>query len=184
MVSLEPYQERLIGMKQEGKSYNEMIDWLLINGVDISKRSLERRFSDWGATLPHNLVTPEVVCQVEELYHHSLLSDAEIAKKIAENNGPNLSARQVKRLRDTHSLTRRVQRQDPQSSIDRTVSTREVVFHLINEGTGRSYGSRWAQTHLRRRYGINARRADIQAALREFDPNGVARRARRERQPR
>ena len=100
-------------------------------------------------TKPRNPVTPEVLSQLEDLYHHSLLSDTEIAKRIAENNGPILLARQVKSLRNKNSISRRVQRQDPQSSAARTETTRAVVFHLITEGTGRSYGSRWAQTHLR-----------------------------------
>ena len=58
----------------------------------------------------------------------------------------------------------------------RSEATRAAVSHLISEGGGRSFGSRWAQTHLRRRLGHHARLSDIQSALREFDPIGVAQR--------
>ena len=48
-TTLDQFKNELIEMKQQGQSYINMIEWLLLKGVDTSKRSLERRLSEWGA---------------------------------------------------------------------------------------------------------------------------------------
>jgi hypothetical protein len=174
--SLDTYRNELIEMKQQGKTYREMLIFIHSNGYNTSKRSLERQFQQWDVTNMTLPDTDEFVTQLKNLYLHDLLSDAEIAQKITDDEGRHPSARQIKRIRLKNGLIRRVNKADPQTSTARLEATRAAVSHLITEGGGRSFGSRWAQTHLRRRLGHHARLVDIQVALREFDPVGVAQR--------
>jgi hypothetical protein len=174
--SLDTHKTELVEMKKQGKTYREILTFIHSIGYNVSKRSLERQFQQWGAigmTLPG---TDEFITQLKDLYLHDLLSDTEIAQRIIDDEGRHPSARQIKRIRLKNGLIRRVNKADPQISAARLEATRSVVSHLITEGGGRSFGSRWAQTHLRRRLGHHARLLDVQVALREFDPVGVAQR--------
>jgi hypothetical protein len=71
-------------------------------------------------------------------------------------------------------FSRRVKLQDPEASAQRTADTYQRVQEIITNGPGRSFGSRWIMTHLRRKYGYHARLTDIQEALQALDPEGVA----------
>jgi hypothetical protein len=90
---------------------------------------------------------------------------------------------QIKELRLQHKISRRVKKHDNNVSAQRTTGTRQHVQELLNSH-GRSYGSRWIVTHLRRKHGYQARLADVQQALRELDPEGVASRTPGLRRPR
>ena len=121
---------------------------------------------------------------MQDLYLTNLLTDAQIASRIADTQGNAPTANQIKEIRLKHNIQRRVKKHDDAISAARTEATRAAVTHLFNEGGGRSFGLRWTQTSLRRREGHNARRSDIQLALREIDPVGVdARNPRLQRSP-
>ena len=133
-------------------------------GLDVGESTLRRYCKQWGVTKTINTpvtLTDELLAQIEDLFLHTLLSDVQIAQAITDNKGPQLSARKIKEIRHQHGLIRRVNKDDPQKSIVRSEATQAAVSHLITEGGGRSFGSRWAQVHLHRRLGHHARLSDI-----------------------
>jgi hypothetical protein len=186
LSQLHNYQELLLEMRANDQSYDSMVSTLDAVGCTTSVRSLKRYFKDQGLTNSYDAlkITPQLVDQVKDLYLHSMLSDTQIALRTADHEGKQLSTRQVKRIRLQEGLTRRVKTFDAVNSALRTEAARADVSHLISEGSGRSFGSRWAQTHLRRRLGHYHRLHDVQSALREFDPKGVKIRSLHTRPPR
>jgi hypothetical protein len=117
-------------------------------------------------------ITDELAERVNYLFHHSLLSDSQIAIKIAEEDGLQTSANQVQEIRLLFGWHRR--NLTPTQSTAQQQLTQQYVSQLV-AGEGRSFGHRWAMTYLRRR-GHRARQLDVADALRLSDPEGVARR--------
>src|SRR5271154_3715612 len=115
-------------------------------------------------------ITDELAKRVNYLFHHSLLSDSQIAIKIAEEDGIQTSANQVQEIRLLFGWHR--QNLTLTQSTAHQQLTQQYVGQLV-AGEGRSFGRRWAMTYLRRR-GHRARQLDVADTLRLFDPEGVA----------
>ena len=93
-------------------------------------------------------ITDELAERVNYLFHHSLLSDSQIAIKIAEEDGLQSSANQVQEIRLLFGWHR--QNLTPTQSTAQQQLTQQYVGQLI-AGEGRSFGRRWVMTYLRRR---------------------------------
>jgi len=176
-LTLDDFQPQLSRLKEEGLTNKQLLDWLLDEkGIHCTLRTLQRRLQQWGirsnavAQIP---ITDELAERVNYLFHHSLLSDSQIAIKIAEEDGLQSSANQVQEIRLLFGWHRR--NLTPTQSTAQQQLTQQCVSQLI-AGEGRSFGRRWAMTYLRRR-GCRTRQLDVADALKLFDPEGVARRA-------
>src|SRR5271156_3987162 len=94
------------------------------------------------------LITDELAERVNYLFHHSLLSDSQIAIKIAEEDGLQISANQVQEIRLLFGWHR--QNVTPTQSTAQQQVTQQCVGELV-AGEGRSFSRRWAIIYLRRR---------------------------------
>ena len=75
-------------MKLQGVQTSEMVSWLRSMGCETSEPTLKRRFRDWGVRRnTYEPVTDHLISRIKDLYRHNLLSDMEIAKKIADQDG-------------------------------------------------------------------------------------------------
>ena len=186
MASLNQFQEQLIAMKDSNTTYQDMRQWLSERGVTASDDTIRRRLREWGATKRFPPVTPELIEQVEYLFTHNLKwSDDDIANEIGpDNQGRRLTKRQVKDIRLQHGLKRREQKATPQATMARQAATYTVVDHLVNEGPGRNYGSRWARSHLSAIEGVRTQLSDVQESLRQLVSDRVEARRRKERRRR
>jgi hypothetical protein len=176
ILTIDHFQPQLSRLKEEGLTNLQLLDWLLEEGgIQCTLRTLERRLQEWGirrAGVTQVPITDELAERVNYLFHHSLLSDSQIAIKIAEEDGLQTSANQVQEIRLLFGWHR--QNVTPTQSTAQQQVTQQCVGELV-AGEGRSFGRRWAITYLRRR-GHRARQLDVADALRLFDPEGVTRR--------
>jgi site-specific recombinase XerC len=88
MSNMDDLKQQLQEMNEQGETHAKMISWLHSMGHSISERTLRRRFQQWG--LKKNTsepVTDHLLNRVQDLYQHGLLSDTEIAQKIADQDG-------------------------------------------------------------------------------------------------
>ena len=160
MAPISDYQLQITTWKEEGLTNSEIIGRLYDEGVQTSISTLKRHLQNWGVrcsritTLP---VTDELINRVQDLYLKNLLSDTQIASRIADEQGNCPTANQIKEIRLKHNIQRRVKKHDDSISALRTEATRAAVAHLVKEDGGRSFGYRWARGSLRRRLGHNAR---------------------------
>jgi hypothetical protein len=119
---------------------------------------------------------------VNDLFHHTLLSDAEIASRIVSDYRLQTSGRQVKSIRLLFGWLRR---SSGTVRVAQQAATKQQVQQALSDGIGRSFGSRWFTSYLRHQFGYKARRDDLAAAQKQLDPAGVTSRLprlRRERQ--
>ena len=184
MATIDDIKEQLIALKAEGHTYSDLRSFALERGVRISLSGLKERCKQWGAVNPPTPVTDDLVDQIKELYLHNSYSDQEIANEIVASTGCQLTARQIKTIRLNNQLERRVQKADPQQTLTRKAATYAVVDHLVNEGPGRNWGSRWARNHLRHAHGIPTQLSDVQESLKDIVPDRVEARRRKERRRR
>ena len=188
MASIDDFKEDILQLHTGGASINEMLGFLGREAVTVSKATLCRRMKDWGlATKTQEPTTEFLVDRVKSLYQHHLYSNTKIAATISEQDGLNPTVYQVKTIRQKAGLLRRVQsrsRISERHSEIRTqqqATTRQLIHNMLTNGPGRSYGIRFAQTHLHEA-GYRTQRQDVTDALREFAPQGLAgRNPRRER---
>lgn len=166
------FEQDLIRLKQEGYTNQQLFTWVeeqaqgLDQGSKPTMRTLENRLAEWGAR--HNTsipITDELAERVNDLFHHTLLNDSQIAARIREDDGYLTTPRQVREIRTLFNWSRYP---GPQPS------TQGLIYNLLTTGPGRSYGRQWAITYLRHRFGHRARQYDVSNALRLFDPEGVA----------
>jgi hypothetical protein len=176
-LTIDHFQPQLSRLKEEGLTNKQLLDWLLEEeGIQCTLRTLERRLQEWGVrrnAMTQVPITDELAERVNYLFHHTLLSDSQIAIKIAEEDGLQSSANQVQEIRLLFGWHRR--NLTPTQGTTQQQLTQQHVGQLIT-GEGRSFGRGWAMTYLRRR-GYRARQVDVTNALRSLDPEGVARRA-------
>jgi hypothetical protein len=175
-LTIDHFQPQLSRLKEEGLTNKQLLNWLLEEeGIQCTLRTLKRRLQQWGVrrnAVTQVPITDELAERVNYLFHHSLLSDSQIAIKIAEEDGLQTSANQVQEIRLLFGWHR--QNLTPTQSTAQQQLTQQYVGQLV-AGEGRSFGRRWAITYLRRR-GYRARQLDVADALKLFDPEGVARR--------
>ena len=94
-LTIDHFQPQLSQLKKEGLTNKQLLDWLLENGIQCTLRTLERRLQQWGIrrnAVTQMLITDELAERVNYLFHHTLLSDSQIAIKIAEEDGLQSSA--------------------------------------------------------------------------------------------
>jgi len=91
-------------------------------------------------------ITDELAERVNYLFRHSLLSDSQIAIRIAEDDGLQSSTNQVQEIQLLFGWHR--QNLTPTQSTAQQQLTQQYVGQLI-AGEGRSFGRRWVMTYLR-----------------------------------
>ena len=98
-LTLDHFQPQLSRLKEEGLTNQQLLDWLLEEeGIQCTLRTLERRLQQWEVrrnAVTQVSITNELAERVNYLFHHSLLSDSQIAIKITEDDGLQNSANQV-----------------------------------------------------------------------------------------
>ena len=121
--TIEDHQLSLIQLKDDGFTNLELQEWLQRRGVTTPISTLERRLQLGGVRRRTRAeVTEELVGRVSHPFHHSLLTDSQIAGRITEDDGIPTSCNQVKVIRLKNGWLRRhntpgVDRQATQSVI-------------------------------------------------------------------
>jgi hypothetical protein len=172
-ADLTNFELQIAEMKRDGYTHEEVLSELEEKGVTISRATLKRQLQAWGLSRRRTKVglSDELAERVNWLFHHTLLSDAQIASKIIEDDGLETSENQVQEIRLLFGWQRRHNTAD--KSTQQAAETQTLVQNLLYTGPGRSYGRRWAATYLRHQFGHRARDLDVANALRLFDPSGV-----------
>jgi hypothetical protein len=148
--SNDDFESHLIRLKEDSLTHKYMIDWLASEGITTSLRILERRLRLWGARSKTRVeISDELAERVNYHFHHSLLSDAQIAAKIAEEDRIESSAHQVQVIRRLFGWQRR---HNAAKRATKQTATQSIIQDLLYTGPGRSYGRRWAATYLRHRF--------------------------------
>jgi len=98
-LNIDDFQLQLSNLIKDGYTNSQLLSWLHENGVYTSDRTLKRRLQTWGVPRRHTEVdlnsgdlADELAERVNYLFHHTLLSDSQIAIKIAEEDGLQSSA--------------------------------------------------------------------------------------------
>jgi hypothetical protein len=96
--ALNTYQLEITEMKRAGHTYSEILSWLQEMGIRVSLSTLNRQLRDWGLRRrTKGTVGDELSERVNFLFHHTLLSDSQIASKIRDEDGLETSDNQVQR---------------------------------------------------------------------------------------
>jgi hypothetical protein len=67
-------------LQEEGFTHKELRAWLASEGIKCSQSTLERRLRSWGLRgKAATEITDELAERVNDLFHHSLLTDTQIA---------------------------------------------------------------------------------------------------------
>jgi hypothetical protein len=101
-ADLTDFELQITEMKRDGYTHNEVVSKLQEQGVRVSLSTLKRQLRAWG--LPRRRRTKvglsdELTERVNWLFHHTLLSDTQIASKVTEEDGLETSANQVQDIR-------------------------------------------------------------------------------------
>jgi hypothetical protein len=156
-LQIDDFQLQLSDMKRDGYTHNELLSWLQEKGIRTSDKTLRRRLQIWGVSsrrrgtevdLNSGDRADKLAERVNYLFHHTLLSDSQIAIKIAEEDGLQNSANQIQEIRLPFGWHR--QNLTHAQSTAQQQLTQQYVGQLV-AGEGRSFGRRWAMTYLRRR---------------------------------
>ena len=96
--------------------------------VSVPQRTLERRLKAWGCNRNTKVPASAIpVSRVRDLFHVNLLSDGEIAAKLAEEYGLECTSNQIKEIRLAERLLRRNRSETDQ------VTPKATTQHLIKE---------------------------------------------------
>ena len=129
----------------------EIVQELLQRGFQTSQRSLERRLQIWGfrrhsgARGTNTPVSEALINAVNDLFHHTLLNDTQIAARLLEQ-GLQTTGRQVRSIRQRSGWLRITSGPDRAA---RAAATFQQVEQVLN-GPGRIFGRGWMITYLRR----------------------------------
>jgi hypothetical protein len=168
-LQIDDFQLQIIHMKRDGYTHNQVLSWLRDQGVTIGITSLKERLQIWGVR--HNTevqLSDELAERVNWLFHHTLLSDSQIASKIANEDGLETTENQVQEIRLLFGWERR---NLTPSTVPQPTTQQHI--HQLVVGEGRSFGRRWVITYLRYRFGHRARQLDVADTLKLLDPEGV-----------
>ena len=108
-----------------------------------------------------------LISAVNDLFHHTLLNDAQIAARLLEQ-GLQTTGRQVKTIRIKSGWQRH------STGAQKAAQTFQQVEQVVIHGPGRIFGRGWMITYLRQHCGFKAHQRDVAAAQRQLDPEGVA----------
>ena len=125
-------------------------------------------------------VSEALISAVNDLFHHTLLNDAQIAARLLEQ-GLKITSRQVKTIRLKSGWQRH---STGAQKVARTAQTFKQVEQVVTHGPGRIFGRGWMTTYLRQHCGFKAHQRDVAAAQRQLNPEGVAARQPRGRKKR
>jgi SOS response regulatory protein OraA/RecX len=154
----------------------EIVQELSQRGFLTSQRSLERRLKIWGfrrqpgASGTNTPVSEALIKAVDDLFHHTLLDDSQIAARVLKQ-GLHTTGRQVRSIRQRSGWRRRITSGPDQAA--HAAATFQQVEQVLN-GPGRIFGRRWMITYLRQHCGFIAHQNDVATAQRQLDPEGVA----------
>jgi hypothetical protein len=153
----------------------EIIEELKIKGFHTSLTALKYQLQDWGFRRQSGTrgvrtgVSEALISGVNDLFHHTLLNDAQIAARLLKQ-GLQTTARQVKTIRLKSGWQRHL---TGAQKAARTAQTFQQVEQVVTHGPGRIFGRGWMITYLRQHCGFKAHQRDVAAAQRQLDPEGV-----------
>src|SRR5437763_10257269 len=79
-LTIADLQPQIIQLQDQGFTQQQLVDWMTSQGVQYSRATLQRRLHDWGRRRnAATKITDELAERVNYLFHHSLLSDSQIA---------------------------------------------------------------------------------------------------------
>jgi hypothetical protein len=154
-----------------GYTHQQLIHWLADQGLVVAPRTLKKRFKDWGITRRQAALTAAALETISHLFHTTTDDDDAIARTFTAQ-GTSVSARQVQQARLTHGWRRR--NVDPGQREEHRQQTGLAITELIRD-SGRNYGRNYLTTALRLQ-GHRARKGDVEAELRQQDPNSTTNR--------
>jgi len=163
----------------------EIVADLLNKGFQTSIRSLQRRLQHWGferqsgASGVRTGASETLIAAIDDLFHHTLLNDAQIAARLLEQ-GLQATARQIKTIR-LKSGWQRYSSGAQQAA--HTAATFQHVEHVLN-GPGRTFGRAWMITYLRQHCGFRAHQRDVAAAQRQLNLEDITAKMPRNRKQR
>jgi hypothetical protein len=94
-LGINDFQLQLSDIKRDGYTHNELLSWLQEKGIRTSDKTLRRRLQIWGVSsrrpgtevdLNSGNPADKLVERVNYLFHYTILSDSQIAIKIAEED--------------------------------------------------------------------------------------------------
>jgi len=99
-LQIDDFQLQITHMKRDGHTHNQVLIWLQEQGIYTSITTLKRRLQIWGVH-QHSRVqlSDELAERVNWLFHHTLLSDSQIASRIADEDGLETTENQVQEIR-------------------------------------------------------------------------------------
>jgi len=145
------------------------------NGVSRPpKEAWKRRLRIWGfrrqsgARGTNTPVSEALINAVDDLLHHTLLNDTQIAARLLEQ-GLRTTGRQVRSIRQRSGWLQVTSGPDRAA---RAAVTFQQVEQALN-GPGRTFGRRWMITYLRQHCGFKTHQNDVATAQRQLNPEGV-----------
>jgi hypothetical protein len=99
-LQVDDFQLQITHMKRNGHTHNQVLSWLRDQGVTIGITSLKERLQSWGVC--RSTIVPlsdDLAEQVNWIFHYTLLSDRQIATKIANEDGLETTKNQVQEIR-------------------------------------------------------------------------------------
>jgi len=135
MSNIDNYQQDIISYKTAGSTNAEILAWLENNGVSTSERTLERRLKAWGCRRNTNASASSIpISRVRDLFHVNLLSDSEIAAKLAEEYGLECTSNQIKEIRLAERLLWK--NQSPTDQVTPKATTKHLIKEYVLTGSG------------------------------------------------
>jgi hypothetical protein len=137
-LQVDDFQLQITHMKRDGHTHNQVLSWLRDQGVIIGITSLKERLQIWGVRRSTRVrFSDELAERVNWLFHHTLLSDSQIASKIADEDGLETTENQGQEIRLLFGWER-------QNLTPSTVpqQTTEQYIHQLIISKGRSFTSR------------------------------------------
>jgi hypothetical protein len=97
--SVDDFQLQITHMKRDGHTHNQVLSWLRDQGVIIGITSLKERLQIWEVRRSTRVqLSDELAERVNWLFHHTLLSDSQIATKIADEDRLETTENQVQEI--------------------------------------------------------------------------------------
>ena len=163
-INLDSYRPEIERQAAAGDSQNQIREWLLSQGISISKNIFSSRIVDWKASrsITTSSTNPALIAAIEMAFHTTQHDDQTIAQSIISQGIPT-THRQVKAIRLAHNWHRRAYNKDQETQ--QRAETFALVEQALQHGECRCYGRELMRTYLRVKFRHNARDDDVEKGL-------------------
>jgi hypothetical protein len=152
-----------------GVPLDDIVISLTHYGTKITRRSLQRRLSEWNIQTERALsakkITGPVIEAVQQAFCLNFATDRVLAQQM-KDQGIDISARQIKKIRLANGWRVRDRDVKQQEQLYQRVLT--ACWEAVEEGVARNYGRILMSSYLKTVKGIRATLNHVQAALKEI----------------